>query len=1056
MLMETLTTMERQKGMLRLRTHLFILACLLLLTPLAIAAETAESVPREVTQLLKKHCIKCHGVAKSEAGLQLHTPLRIWKGGESGTAVAPQSLEHSHLWQRVSAGEMPPDMPLSDNDRLILKNWIEAGAPGLPRDEQQAAEMKQDEHWAFTHLVDRTAPAVKHPELCRSTIDTWLQSELERAGLMLGPDADRTTLIRRVSFTLTGLPPTLVEIDSFLRDESLDAYERMVDRYLASPQYGIRWGRHWLDAAGYADSNGYFNADSDRPLAYKYRDYVVRSLNADKPIDRFVQEQIAGDELSGFKPDQHRAAATSDMIDMLTATHYLRNGQDGSGESDGNPDEVRIDRYTALESSQQIIASSLLGLTLQCAKCHDHKFEPITQRDFYNFQSILLPAFNPEHWIKPNDRVTLASAPTEFESWQSQLREAVEQADRAQDKYHQFVRNNRLPELVLFQDDFADNKRLAERWSSRIPGDDTVAGTAEITLRSSEEQENAALPAAMIKDGRLQIIEGGLAGDKWLSTQQVFDWTPDVEGEWIQATFDLVDNKVDAAGTPAARIAFGLALHDYNNNSQVVGGNVLVDGNPAGGAIVDLDYPGPNVKQLGKIGADGYTPGHNYGVRITRLPKKQFRLEQLVDLIPQGPALTLKAADLPDGSFGFEFCCGRSFQVDNVVIESSTSTDRSESLEETTRSKLASHAAELKQLQTQLQQTREARSKLESQQPGRIAWVTDATPEPPEVFLLARGDYAQRTTKVEPAPFSALTEPTNPLKVEPTASTSGRRLAWARWVTNPGSRAAHLLARVQVNRLWQHHFGTGLVSTSENLGMSGAEPANVALLDWLAAELIHRQWSMKALQRLVLCSTVFRQSSLPSAQALTVDPANQLLWRYPMRRLDAEAIRDAKLAVSGQLDARFDGPYVPTTRAGTAEVIVPEDRPDAFRRSIYLQQRRTQSLSLLSVFDAPGMVITCSRRPVTTMPLQSLSLLNSEFSVRRADQLAQRLMRECHEDPRQRIQYAFRLVAGRSCTAEECDDAIAFLESQKSEAPARALADWCQMLMASNLFLYLE
>ena len=1020
-------------------------------SPLAIAQEPAPTVPREVTQLLKRHCVKCHGVAKSEAGLQLHTALRIWKGGETGHTVVAGSADKSELWKRVVADEMPPEMPLADNDKKILREWIAGGATGLPRDNEQAAQMQQDEHWAFTRLKPAALPNVKRADLCRTPIDIWLQSELERVGLTLSADADRATLLRRVSFSLTGLPPTLQDMQTYFEDTHPDAYERMVDRYLASPQFGIRWGRHWLDAAGYADSNGYFNADSDRPLAYKYRDYVVRAINADKPFDRFVQEQIAGDELSGYTADQHRAAADPEMIDQLIATHYLRNGQDGSGESDGNPDEVRIDRYTALESSQQIIASSLLGLTLQCAKCHDHKFEPVSQRDFYNFQSILFPAFNPDEWVKPNERVTQASTAEEYNHWKSQLDVATAQVDRLHADYQAWLKTQRLPELVLFHDEFESDDQLSENWSATIPGDDAPAGTAEITLRAGAAKESAALPAALIHDGHLQIIEGGTAGDKWLSTRQVFDWTPADEGQWIQVSFDLIDNKVDANGTPAERIAFGIALHDYNNNSSVAGGNLLIDGNPAGGAVVDLDYPGPSTRQLGKIGSDGYVPQRNYGVRITRLPKKQFRLEQLVDLIPQEPALTLKAADLPDGSFGFEYCCGRSFQVDNLVIEVS----HREQADEASRARLTAHAEEVKRRQSELQSARKQRDTLKSGEPGRIAWVTDVKAQPPEVYLLARGDYGQRASQVEPAAFTALDEPGNPFTVQPTAGTSGRRLAWARWATHSDSRAAHLMARVQVNRLWQHHFGTGLVATSENLGMSGAEPTNVALLDWLAQELIAHQWSMKALHRAVLHSTAFRQSSLANDQALAIDRANQLLWRYPMRRLDAEAIRDAQLSVAGQLDHRFEGPYVATTRTGTAEVIVPEDRPDAFRRSIYLQQRRSQALSLLSVFDAPNMVVNCSRRPVTTMPLQSLSLLNSEFAVRRSQQLAERLQREGQNDA-QRVDLAFQWLTGRSPDPQQRDDALDFIQSQSADAGPRAWADLCQMLMASNLFLYLE
>ena len=260
----------------------------------------------------------------------------------------------------------------------------------------------------------------RQPERVRTGVDRFLQAALAAEGLAPGPDADRDTLIRRVSLDLTGLPPTPREILAFRADASPDAYERMVDRYLASPHYGERWGKHWLDAAGYADSNGYFSADTDRPLAYRYRDYVVRSFNADKPLDRLVREQLAGDEISGYRPDQ---AASPEMIDLIEATHYLRNGQDGTDDSvPDNPEAQQIDRYAALEAIVQITANSMLGLTIQCARCHDHKFEPITQEEYYQLQSIFYPAFNPKDWIKPKDRYVFAYLPGEKEEWDARTK----------------------------------------------------------------------------------------------------------------------------------------------------------------------------------------------------------------------------------------------------------------------------------------------------------------------------------------------------------------------------------------------------------------------------------------------------------------------------------------------------------------------------------------------------------------------------------------------------------------------------------------------------------
>ncbi len=1053
-----------------------VLCCVLWLTGLPPASASAvqvekASIPPQIHRILKQNCFKCHGVAKSEGQLQLHSVVRIWRGGESGTAVVPGDPGHSPLWQRVANDEMPPEQPLMETEKQLLHDWIAAGARGLPSSDEEAAQMQRDEHWAFTKLSAIAPPPVQHPQRCQTPIDQFVQAELERLGLELGPDIDRSALIRRLCFSLTGLPPHPDEIEKFVTESRPDAVATLIDRLLASPQYGVRWGKHWLDAAGYADSNGYFNADSDRPLAHQYRDYVVRSINADKPFDQFVREQIAGDELSGFKPDQHRHQATPEMIEMLIATHYLRNGQDGSGESDGNPDEVRIDRYTALESAQQIIASSLLGLTLQCAKCHDHKFEPISQLDFYRFQSVLYPAYNPDQWIKPNDRVTHASLPEDYDRWQADVTAASRRTTELQSSYREWIRKNRVHDLVLFEDDFERPEDMNDHWTATIPGDDCPAGTAKVTLRTSDTYMPDARPAALIASGRLQIIEGGQSGDKWLSTQQTFDWTPEEENQWVQVTFDLVDNKVFTNESPAERIAFGIALHDFNNNSSVEGGNMLIDGNPQGGAAVHLDYPGAATKNLGKIGSAKYSPNHSFGVRITRLRKGIFRLQQLVDFSPEGPHVDLKELDLPNGSFAFGYCCGRSYQVDNVVIESSQAIGATTAtLSQAQIDTVEAFHAELKRRQAEIETASVAQSRLEAEEPGRISWVTDTTREPPEVYLLARGEYSQPAERVQPAAFSALQDEANAYQVVPPengAASSGRRTAWAKWVTQHDSRAASLMARVQVNRIWQQHFGTGLVSTPENLGMSGAEPSNVALLDWLAGEFIRSGWSLKSIHRLILLSTVFRQSSLATEKALIIDPNNHLLWRYPIRRLDAESIRDAQLAISGELDLTLGGPYVATTRNGTAEVIVPEDRPGAHRRSIYLQQRRTQGLSLLSVFDAPAMVVNCTRRPVTTMPLQSLTLLNSEFIVKRGEQFAVRTQQESGDGLEAKVQRAFRLAVGRDSTDQELADSVKFIESQRLQYAAegiaddehvsqRAWSDFCQLLLASSPCLYVE
>ena len=349
--------------------------------------------------------------------------------------IVPGKLDESTLWDLVSNDEMPPEPeePLPAGEKALLRRWIEQGARNLPSAAEVSRAAPGTDHWAFAPTGSTATALSARPSAAsarRSIASSRRRSRMQ--GLTLGPDADRATLIRRLSFDLTGVPPRPEEIAAFVDDPDPDAYTRLVDRLLASPRYGERWGKYWLDASGYADSNGYFDADTDRPLAYRYRDYVIRAFNADRPLDQIVREQLAGDELAGERrgPD-----ATPAIIDQLVATHFLRNGQDGTGESDGNPDEVRADKYAVLEGAIQIIGSSLLGLTLQCAKCHDHKFEPVTQKEYYQLQAILYPAFNLEHWLKPNDRVVIAGPRDELVRWEAHEKAIDAQIDSLKRKF---------------------------------------------------------------------------------------------------------------------------------------------------------------------------------------------------------------------------------------------------------------------------------------------------------------------------------------------------------------------------------------------------------------------------------------------------------------------------------------------------------------------------------------------------------------------------------------------------------------------------------------------
>ena len=1007
------------------------------------AAAEPPSYERDISPLLKLHCVKCHGPAKHEGKLDLSVAGAVARGGKQGAVLVPHDIAASLLWQRVESDEMPPEMPLTDKEKGLLKAWIIAGAPGLPA---KATNASPAAHWAFQPTTQPDLPAVRDRSLVLNPVDEFIQAKLETQGLSLSPLADRYARLRRVAFDLTGLPPTPADIAAFVTDDTPEAYSKIVDRYLASPAYGERLGKVWLDAAGYADSNGYFNADSDRPLAYRYRDWVIRSLNRDLPYDQFVREQLAGDELVHFVPDQD---ADPETIERLEATHYLRNSQDGTGESDGNDDEVRIDRYTVLEGAMQNISSSLLGMTVQCAKCHDHKFEPITQRDYYAFQAVLSGIYAPTAWKKPNERIVYASRPGEFAAWQAATEELDRKVKQQQAELSAWVRAHRPHGQILFEDNFQDTAASLPLWSNATPGDTVPAGKVPVHLNESTA------PSLMFQEGRLLYNGGGTQGSSGFSTKDEFDWTPDAVGSMIQVTFDLVDNKLTADGTPAIRIGYFIAMKDFNDATDLKGGNVLIDGNPTSGSVVYVDYPGGE-RVVGPIGTTTYMPGHNYGVRVTNQGEDKYLLQHLHDGIPDEKTITLSTADLPNGGFGFEMCCDRAGIIDNVIIETFASA--------TNREVLASFQKELQVEQKPLEETRQAQTKLSQNRPGKMALATDISTTPPATHLLVRGNYTDPGPAVDPAPFQLLIEPDAPFEVKPSADpmrTTGRRLAFANWMTRPASRAAGLLARVHANRLWQHHFGVGLVATPENLGISGAPPSHPELLDWLASELVRTNWDTKHVHRLILKSGTYQQSSATDEGRLKGDADGRLLSRFPVRRLDAEAIRDAMLAVSGDLDPQLGGPYIPSTRQANGEVTIAADHPQANRRSVYLQQRRSQVLSMLQVFDAPSIVFNSTRRPRSTMPLQSLSLLNSEFAVSRAQHLANRLQREYPSEP-ERLAAALLITSGRPADEEQRTVLIQFLDQQlqeyagQADSRQRAWVDLCQMLLAGNSFLYLD
>lgn len=1024
------------------RTALVLFAVLSLTTSHGFvnATEPETRLPEEIVQILKVRCLSCHGPTKQEGGLNLSLPQTIARGGESGNLINRTETLQSLLWTRIAEGEMPPEEPLEKEEQAAIQHWIEQGSPGVPAEVPPPAD--HDEHWANQPLRSPALPTINNQSLVRTDLDRFVELTLEQKnGKLLSPAAPQE-LIRRVAFDLTGLPPTVEELVTFLQDQSPDAYEKMVDRYLASPAYGERWGKFWLDTAGYADSNGYFNADTDRPLAYRYRDYVVRAINEDKPFDQFIREQLSGDEMSGYTPG---VDATPRMIDLLEATHYLRNAPDGTDSSDGNDNERTIDKLTVLEGAQQVIGSSLLGMTVQCAKCHDHKFEPFTQADYYELQALIYPALNVKNWIMPKDRNLIAAPLAERQAWEVLGRELDANMEQTRREFSDWLVSHQGPSVTLFEAKFDDPQRmLAEEWTNTVPGDDAPAGLPAVNL------DSPMAPAASVEAGKLFIRESGDGGDRALVTRKTFDWTPDLPGGWIQVNFDLVNE-----GSPAPYIGFYIALKDYNDKREGSGGNVLIEGSTTRKTAIYLDYPGQDSMRNGEIGAAQYTVGRRYGVRIANAGDGKYELTQFVNGIPEENTMVLSANHLPDGAFGFVLCCGRSFVVDNLAIESSSSHP---SVHDTLQKLATDFPKKHEEFRAKLAEINNKRK----DEPGRIAIVRDLAPEIPDVFILKRGLHTNPGDKVEPNVPAVLREETNPYQPKSgIPNSTGVRSAFAEWVTHPGSRAAARLARLTVNRWWQNHFGTGIVSTVDNIGYSGASPSNPELLEYLANELVKSGWSQKSFHRMVLLSATYRQSSIPSSDAPAVfDP--RLMDRFPLRRLDGESVRDSMLFISNELDRHQGGPYTPTSRNGDGDVIVDEGSSDSHRRSLYLQQRRTQVLGMLESFDAPSMVVNCTQRPSTTIPQQSLSLMNSQFVRLRAEAFSARLEKEAGVDPSSRIRLAYQLAFSRLPGDEELASAQTFLHEQltaygeREDRDKAIWADLCQALLSSNEFLYVR
>ena len=773
----------------------------------------------EVVPILLRHCAPCHGRHRQEADLDLRSKDAMLRGGKSGPAIQLGAAEESLVIRKIRSGEMPPHSrlvevsvkPLEAPAIETLAKWIADGAPEVEDSHEMETQQPDPlvsetdrDFWSFKPPAKVEIPRVRDGKQVLNPIDAFIIRELERAGLELSPEADRYTLIRRASIDLTGLPPKPADVAAFLKDNEPGAYERLIDRLLSSPRYGERWGRYWLDLAGYADSEGKREQDLPRPHAWRYRDYVIRSFDSDKPFDRFLLEQLAGDELTDY---EHAPEITDEIYDNLVATGFLRMAPDATW---ANITGYVADRLEVIADEIDILGSSVMGLTLKCARCHSHKFDPIPQRDYYRLTAIFKGAYDEYDWLKPDVRPGIG--PVSQDGLSGRLLPLVTSAER-------------------------------RKWEMR---EAQLASEIQTAKENSQMDRVAALEAQRQPEPRIQAL-------------------------W----------------------------------------------------------------------------------------------------------------------------------------------DRG---------------------------------------------------EPTPTYIYRRGDPLNPTKPVGPGVPAVLTSAQDSWEVSPPwpgAKQTGRRLAFAKWIT----QAEHpLTARVQVNHIWRRHFGAGIVRTVGNFGKTGAAPTHPELLDWLAREFVREGWSVKAIQRLIMTSATYRQSS-EVRESHARDHQNILLSRMPLTRLDAEALYDSMLLIAGRLvDSQFGPADAIEVRADG--LITPSKTSGGWRRLIYVRQPRKTVATHLENFDFPQMNPNCVERRESMTAPQALHLMNNGMVFKLAEHFAARVIDEAGSDPGFQVETAFLIAIGRPPSDEERMTLMsAFSEARNhfliqtpisKDNPRKALTVVCHAILNSAGLLYVD
>ena len=952
----------------------------------------------EVRPLLKSQCIKCHGgigsngQVKVRSGLQMLSRRGIVIGGDHGPAFNDAAREKSAILEMVSYKdehhEMPPSGKLASDQLATLTQWVEMGLPWtaddidlmVEVDDHAASTTEINEHtqsfWSYKPIAKPEPPKV---EGASHAIDAFVWDRLAREGLTHNPPASREVLVRRAYYNLLGLPPTPEQVSAFVDDTSPDAWAKLIDSLLESTHYGEHWARHWLDIVRYAESNG-FERDSTKKFIWRYRDYVIDAFNQDIPYDQFIREQLAGDELDKVTPAS------------LIATGYHRLMQWDDEPAD-RPQHV----YDVLDDIVRVTTEGFLGITLGCARCHDHKIDPVSQKEYYQFVSFFkgLTQHDQNRVIQP---IAKKATPEVMAKRQQERERDIQGVERQIEdllrKARKAIAESEAPTREFFsfasnvdRDLISDSRDKPQSWhyTTEKPSEDWF--TVGFRPPNSWKQGNAPF------------------GDSH-PRKSFTEWSG--ENLWLQKSFSLTE----LPGTLELLVRHRAKVDIYLNGQQIQ----TVDGRSNGYQAYPLSKEGMATLQTGR--------------NILSVHAKRLDTKAVIDIALRQSTTT-------------------------QLLQVLTGKDGTKVIEE--------------HQQRRLKDAVRRRDDLHNkpiEENIRAMIVQERGSDPGELFVHIRGSVHAPGDKVQPA-FPVILGGSGDIaipKLGKDAKSSGRRKVLADWIASKDNRRT---ARVMVNRLWQHHFGTGIVASPSDFGFLGDQPTHPALLDWLATAFMEGEWKIKAMQKLIMTSQVYQMASSPNEAALTKNPDNSLLWRFPMRRLTAEEIRDAMIHVTGKMNTRLGGesfyPVLDDAVLATSSTKAGKwgnsSEDDLERRSVYIHIKRSLKPPELESFDFADTDAPCAMRFVTTVPTQALNMLNSRFVNNQAAKLADRLRSIAPDDVTSQVTLGLQLALSREANEQEVtlyEQLINDLQENHQLDAEQALDRFCLVALNLNEFIYLD